>query len=95
MQSKTHAKGEGSTKRAIRRGFELVSGSSKGGLSSSPSSGLTSAIVILLALTLRIPLPLLLNELFKQVNREISQKELVGFEAKDLKCGNLKEEGAS
>ncbi|PSS34639.1 Sulfoquinovosyl transferase [Actinidia chinensis var. chinensis] len=47
VELETHAKGEGSTKSTIRRGFELISDSSRGGGSS--SSSLNSVIVISLA----------------------------------------------
>lgn len=44
---RTYANGEGSTKRAIRRGLEVAFGSSNGGgLSSSPSSRLTSVMLM-------------------------------------------------
>ena len=48
VELETHAKGEGSTKSAIRRGLELTSDSSRGGGFSS-SSCLNSVTVILLA----------------------------------------------
>lgn len=50
-KTETHAKGEGSTKRAIRRGLEWLFSASKRGGPSSSSSGLISEMVILLALT--------------------------------------------
>lgn len=85
MKKETHAKGEGSTKRAIRRGLELFSESKRGGpSSSSSSSGLTSVIVILsLASTpsfvgFRAPL----------------KKRQVGFALEDWKVGNLTQTGA-
>ena len=85
MKKETHAKGEGSTKRAIRRGLELFSESKRGGpSSSSSSSGLTSVIVILsLASTpsfvgFRAPL----------------KKRQVGFALEDWKGGNLTQTGA-
>ena len=46
-KERTHANGEGSTKRAIRRGLEVASDSSEGGgLSSSSSSSLISVMVM-------------------------------------------------
>lgn len=48
QNEKTHEKGDGSTKRAIRLGLEFISDSSKGGGFSSSSSSLDSVIVILL-----------------------------------------------
>lgn len=52
---KAYENGEGSTKRAIRRGLELFSESNKGGPSSS-SSGLISVIVISFALISKLVL---------------------------------------
>ena len=83
----THANGEGSTKRAMRRGLELVSGSSSGGPSS--SSSLTSVIVISLALSTKSS-PLWLSP-FDLKNRACLQNSEMGFLLWEVKHETLRE----
>lgn len=87
----THAKGEGSTKRAILRGLELPSFSEPSkapSFSPSPRES-TSAVMMFPASSTKLFLPPVAFNPWKEHNRAPIQERVMGFNSADLKRWNL------